>query len=182
MHVCEYFCTPANNRNIMDPPSHGRGGWFEPSIAHSDKALFRRRIARARRRAEKGAGLLYTVSTCSSTPRRAQPVGVFEEALPPARVPRASAELGLDLRVGSAPQAERPPDDGIADDQARDERRDPRRTLGPERLLARRPRPQRRCRASGRLSRTGASDAARSPRSAPSWAQSSLIGPTHRSL
>jgi hypothetical protein len=29
--------TSANNRAIVVLPSHGRGRWFEPSIAHSEK-------------------------------------------------------------------------------------------------------------------------------------------------
>jgi hypothetical protein len=38
--VCRYFWTVVNNHDVMDLPSHGRGRWFEPSIAHSQKVLF----------------------------------------------------------------------------------------------------------------------------------------------
>src|SRR5215216_7044748 len=40
--ICRYF---ANSRNLLQTivlPSHGRGRWFEPSIAHLEKAVFYR--------------------------------------------------------------------------------------------------------------------------------------------
>ena len=38
--ICRYF---ASSRNVQQPivlPSHGRGRWFEPSIAHSERYCF----------------------------------------------------------------------------------------------------------------------------------------------
>jgi hypothetical protein len=40
--------------------SHGRGRWFEPSIAHSGKVVFSRKNAKAKGRPGLKPGLLYT--------------------------------------------------------------------------------------------------------------------------
>ncbi len=39
-HVCSNFASPRNVQQTIALPSHGRGRWFDPSIAHSKSILF----------------------------------------------------------------------------------------------------------------------------------------------
>jgi hypothetical protein len=42
--ICRYFATSRNLQQTIALPSHGRGRWFEPSIAHFYKVTIYRRI------------------------------------------------------------------------------------------------------------------------------------------
>jgi hypothetical protein len=65
--VCRYFASSRNLQQTIVLPSHGRGRWFEPSIAHSQNMGICREKATKRRRPGLTSGHFYT----SAVKRRA---------------------------------------------------------------------------------------------------------------
>ncbi len=61
--ICRYFANSRNLQQSIALTSHGRGRWFEPSIAHSRKVVFCSINAEMRYIGEIRIGAFYTSST-----------------------------------------------------------------------------------------------------------------------
>jgi len=61
--ICRYFANSRNPQQTIVLPSHGRGRWFEPSIAHLEKVAFCRRNVSRNEKLGASPSFLYTSST-----------------------------------------------------------------------------------------------------------------------